>query len=282
MRATMSRSSRIWSLVVAIMIGQMASVCEAQSSLEKALSSRRPAEQVITGVNFLQALVRYAAQNEIPIGIEWVKNEESLKPVHIEFNGNVADGLRAFVRRYGDYQLSFDDSVVHVLYSPEKASGGDYYDIPISHFEVHDDTTEMASYRLRLAVQQIINPPFPSFSAIPKKSGPRGFAGHISSGLGDSKITLTIDDTSVGKILDRLTTLSNLKVWIITYPSNPAYIAGHRKTISLYTKGTESIPDSLQPAWTLLIWGADPISGSINTEWHSYPQDDRAQPTAPH
>lgn len=243
-----------------------------QIDLAKELTTRPPAYPFVRGDSFIQALLRYASENEIPLGVEWIADKSSSNPVDATFTGSILDGLKTLTEHYPAYGFRIYDGMVRVFPKSLADNRSGYLNIVIRHFEVKDHPVSYASFKLKGLVQGIIDPPMPPIMNSSKTKG-RGVAGHVTSGLGDKNIALTMDNATVEQILDRLLQYSQLKVWVVTYPADPNVRMGYyRRTMSLYAK-EQSPSDASQPEWNLLVWGADPVTGGMNPEWHKLPKE---------
>lgn len=126
--------------------------------------------------------------------------------------------------------------------------------IRIEKFEVQNEHIAVAS-RLRLypLVHHVVSPPVAATS-----SGSEGGTGyHISSGLGDERVSFKLRNVMVREILDEFSLAAGLKIWIVTYPEKATLTgAGFRRTVSLYS--VAPLPDEYQPLWEFLPWSVEP------------------------
>ena len=66
--------------------------------------------------SFIDALLKISAQFQFPLGLEWVKTADTLKPVRFSrTNTTVKDIIQAMVSMHAGYEWRTEDGVVHVF-----------------------------------------------------------------------------------------------------------------------------------------------------------------------
>jgi hypothetical protein len=197
--------------------------------------------------NFLQALTKTASQFEIPMGIEWVREPQTMRPFNRTWKqATPYKIIRTLVNTQPGYEFEVRGSVVHVHPHGSLGDPHDFLNLNIKRFVVKDEYVASASYRLRQIVREASMPPSGS-----------GTAASITSGAGDKPVTLDLQNVKVRKILDALSLASGLKMWVVTYPQDTTLTqTGFRRTGVAHTDAT--VPDSEQPAWQFWQWGPVP------------------------
>ncbi len=80
-------------------------------------------------------------------------------------------------------------------------------------------------------------------------------------------MSFTVEHARVRDILDKFASMTELRIWVVTYPAKSGLAFGRiRATKSLYSKS--AIPQGEQPTWATIIWGYDPITQSFRQDWY--------------
>jgi hypothetical protein len=113
----------------------------------------------ISGDSFVQVLTRVASQFRIPMGIEWVKSPESLKPLSFTWHeATVEQVLSRIVSSQPGYSYDIENAVFHVL--PPDALHDDlsFLNLRIKSFAVDNEFVEFAGFRLKAILRRILYP----------------------------------------------------------------------------------------------------------------------------
>jgi len=215
-------------------------------------------EYAISEETFLQALLRLAAQFEIPLGVEWVRPSKPDGEIDLVFTGEtVREILCSVVRSQPGYTFRVEGSIVHVFPEGALVDRGSFLNLSIRKFELENEFGAYASHKLHNIVQTIVSPPdWPPGS---------GVAGSIASGEEDRRISLTLENATVRDILDAIASATHMNVWVVAYPEKTTLTPkGFYRTLSV---GGEIVPDDYQPVWVLFRWGYDPIRKEFRSDW---------------
>jgi hypothetical protein len=198
--------------------------------------------------NFVAALIRVSSDFQIPMGIVWLN--APLARAELSFawrDATVQEIIEAIAKTQPGYKVQARNGVVHVF--PDGAIPGpqDFLKLKVKAFEIRNDYIEIASFKLHTLVTPLETPYSMSIGA-----------------TGDSKVDLSLKNSSVQDILDALAVASNRKIWIVAFSEDAGLTpSGFRRTISLWTDRT--IPDADQPVWELMRW-ADPLPPGVAPE----------------
>src|ERR1039457_7609702 len=154
--------------------------------------------------NFIDALLKISAQFQFPLGVEWVKTADTLKPVRFSRNRTtVKDIIQPVVSMYAGYDWRTEDGVVHVFQRDLVKDSGNPLNITVREFGWnHKMIFSEANGLLAQLVGQIVNP-------LPIG---RGIGGSFPSGIGEPTFILNIRDGSARSILNRIVTVSKFKM----------------------------------------------------------------------
>lgn len=226
--------------------------------LEKLLQSKVE-HYTLSEDTFLQALTRVAAEFEIPMGIEWVKSPTTLRRFERSWrNLSIYQILKSVLKAQSGYELQISNGVVHVFPRGALVDKGSFLNLRIDKFEVENHFGAFASYELHNRVHLIVSPPT-------TVSPEGGWGASITSGTGDRRINLKLQNVTVRDVLDRISLATDLNIWLVTYPEKaPLTARGFYRTLSLYT---DVLADDQQPVWHLLPWGHDPIARGMRPDW---------------
>lgn len=225
-----------------------------------------------SGETFLQALLKVAAEFEIPMGIEWVRAPEASRKVHLSWrDASVYEVVESVVKSWPGYDFEISDGVVHVFPRGLLADKRSFLNLGIAAFEVEDDYVMFASRRLRNRVRRIVSPPPP-----PRPGA--GYAGSMATGWGDRRVSFKLKKVTVRDVLDKLILSADLKVWIVTYTEKPGLTQGGFRNV-LAVDGT-AIAEQEQPVWGLYLWGYDPITMSFRRDWRYRDPDGKVHESA--
>ncbi len=226
--------------------GPFAEGPQGASALDQILQSRVEEYHLSKG-SFFEALTRIAADFELPMGIEWVRQPSAFRHVEISVKATTVRGvLDSLVKTQPGYTLAVRKGVVHVYRRNLMGDPHNFLNLRIDRFEVHDELGGMASRTLQTLVRRVVAPPKNVVLGA-------GEGGSYAGPVGERRITLDVRGADVRDILDRMVLASDYKVWVATY-TGPADVTRTRflRTVALW--GTRPPPDEEQPVWELLRW----------------------------
>ena len=215
-------------------------------ALESRLGSPAGSYSLEAG-GFLPALLKIAADFQLPMGIQYVKKPAGASPVARSWSeSNILEVLQDLVRAQDGYTLQVSNGVVHVAPSAWRGDPGDILNARIGPFEVKNDYVRFAAFRLAYVARRTMEP----------RPDLVEWAGTFSTGSGDRRVMLALQKPTVRDVLDELCLAADLKIWIVAYnPSPTKTTAGFRRTAALFGDDVSDLPDQQQPYWTFLLWG---------------------------
>lgn len=253
--------SMLWRVVLLVAVLSKGIPVVAQVPEGKPLDERlkvRVGNYAISERTLVQALARVAAEFEIPLGIEWIREPQALQKIDLHVrNVSVVQILKSVLREYPGYQMEVRNEVVHVFYARARREKSNLLNLPIGEFQVRDEAAMLASYRLQYSVRQLMG------KAMRPELGV-GCAGS-TAGLGARPVSISIRNSDVRQVLDELVLSAGFRLWVVTYRSRESFLeCGFRQTVSLFN---ENVAKESQPVWDFLPAGYDPIAKTIRADW---------------
>src|SRR4051812_34195595 len=93
--------------------------------------------------SFVDALLKVSAQFQFPLGVEWVKTADTLRPVRFSrTNTTVKDIIQAVVSMHAGYEWRTEDGVVHVFQRDLVNDDRNPLNIVIKSFDEFDEQGE--------------------------------------------------------------------------------------------------------------------------------------------
>ena len=229
----------------------LASVVIVPADLAQAPSSRFQAQLDATVTHYslaapslVHALHRLASDFKLPMGVEWVRDTDSLKPVRLTWSGErVSTVLANVVAQYPAYRLSTEGTIVHVFHQEARTVSSDPLSLHLGPIDIRDEPLSVASgLRVRSAVSRARQPGMPT-----------GEAGSIASGLGgDKRVSVKGANPTLRDALDALALSADQVIWVVTYPPRGRSEVRSQATVAL---GGRAVPPQHQPHWTFVPWG---------------------------
>jgi hypothetical protein len=223
----------------------VASASAQQSSLQFPKSSIGEVQSYSLEANcFIDALLKLSARFQFPLGVEWVKSADTLKPVRFsQTHTAVADVIQSVVSMHAGYDWRTEDGVVHVFQRDLAKDSRNPLNITVKEFGWnHKMIFSEANSLLAQLVGQVVNP-------LPIG---RGVGGSFPSGVGEPTFDLNIRDGPARSILNRIVTVSKVNIWVATFPS----VADPNPSGFLQPTGAQN---NTGPFWTMLRWGDPPL-----------------------
>jgi hypothetical protein len=227
----------------------VASASAQQSSLQFPKSSIGGVQSYSLEANcFIDALLKLSARFQFPLGVEWVKSADTLKPVRLsQTYTTVADVIQSVVSRHAGYDWRTEDGVVHVFQRDLVKDSRNPLNITVKEFGWnHKMILSEANTLLAQLVGQVVNP-------LPIG---RGIGGSFPRDVGEPTFDLNIRDGSARSILNRIVTVSKVNIWVATFPS----VAHPNPSGFLQPTGAQN---NNGPFWTMLRWGDPPLENMV-------------------
>lgn len=196
--------------------------------------------------SLVHALHKLATDFKLPMGVEWVRDTDSLRPVRLSWNGaRLSDIIARVVAEYPQYRMSTSGTIVHVFHGDFRNILTDALSVRLGPIEIEDEELAVASgFRLRPRVRRALQP---------ELSVGGGVGGSIASGPGgDRRVTVKSTNPTVREVLDMLAVSAGGVIWLVTYPPSGQSKGRWQLTVTL---GGDPVPPQHQPLWTFLPWG---------------------------
>jgi len=159
------------------------------------------------GEPLISTLMRIAAENQLPMGIERIVKDALEKPVHVQLSrGTVSALLDSCVRQFPGYAWTVRNGAVNV-YGEEHKWPANIFNEVIPLFEVQDQSAGMIQLQLaRTLIVQALKP--------------KGIAGSFRHPMTQDKKLLSFRErnATVRRILNRVVTLHGGAIWIARVP----------------------------------------------------------------
>lgn len=197
--------------------------------------------------SFLEALTAVAGKFEIPMGIQWVRDDRTLTKVEMLVNdATVYQVIKSIAKTQPGYAVGVSDGVVHVFPRKLAADPRNFLNLKIKRLVAHEELLQLVTIRLQHLVAQTVSPPPPM-----PPGGGMGF--NIGSTPGDKLLTFRLEDVTVEKALDVIASLSSEQIWVVTFCGDCGLTpTGFLQTIGLWS--TNSVPSD-GAGWDTLRWG---------------------------
>ena len=202
---------------------------------------------------FIEALLKIAAQFQLPMGIEWTKTADTLKPVQFSRSRTtVAQILDSVVAMPAGYEWRTEDGVVHVFQRNLVSDSRNPLNITIKSFGPKLQTVGFANAVLDqmvrypeqngIAVSVLGYPGEPVFPFVGQNVPARNIVNQIiTSGL---------------RMLPEPPPGMN-RIWIATFPENQVLGRdGYFEAVPVWNP--TYVAKESQPIWILLRWGVPP------------------------
>jgi hypothetical protein len=220
--------SKFVPVVISVLLG-MASLSTA-SAHRDGLQTREGAPQILNseiqnfdnrGQTFLQTLLQIAGDFGIPMGIEQVTPEAGSRAVVVRLeHGTIADLLKLCVAQLPGYTWTVQDGAIDIFGQKEWADASNLFNLPLRSFIVRDATLNDANDHLR----ELVNSATARHRDGGPLRGPLGMGGDSPGvgALGDKRVSIEIQMTTVRSVLNRIVVLSELcgqrVVWVADSP----------------------------------------------------------------
>ena len=230
-----------------------------QPSVQTPKSSTVEAEDYsLEAGSFIDALLKISAQFRLPLGVEWVRTEDTLRPVRFSWNHATAmDVVQSVVSMQAGYDWRTEDGVVHVFKRGLVADKRNPLNIIIESFDEQPETVGWANNDLNQMVSHVVWHP--------------EVHGSIGSVLGDPEpvFRFAAQNVTARSILNKIVTAGLLapvarmdRVWIVTFPETPVLSpTGFLEVVPM--GNPKFVSEDTQPFWILLPWGDPPWENMV-------------------
>lgn len=153
----------------------------------------------------IPTLLKIAADYHLPMGIEKVVKEAVEKPITVKLHqGTVAQLLDLAVAQLPGYSWASREGAIHIYGAEEMNQPSNLLNQILPYFTVKNETLDDANMKLRQMF----------FAAVENLGG--AYVGSYigTPGLGEKRISLTMRNSTVRSILNRLAALHGEAVWI--------------------------------------------------------------------
>jgi hypothetical protein len=238
----------VMGLITATLLVGSVDFAEVRSqSLQDQLDAPVPSYSLTAG-SLVEALHKLATDFHLPMGVEWVRDADSLKPVTMSWSGaRVPDLIARVVAEYPQYKVSTGESIVHVYHADVRNSFTDALSVRLGPIEIEDEALAAASgFRVRPRVRRALAPAPPVWG---------GEAASIASGPGgDRRVNIKASNPTLREVLDVLTVSAGEVMWVVTYPPRGPYEGRWMPTVTI---GGQPVSQEHQPLWMFVPWGPD-------------------------
>lgn len=206
-------------------------------------------EYNLSASGLADALARTSKQFHIPIGIEWVKDRQTLQDFTRTWKRDtVRQMLLSIVDAYPGYTFQIEDGVVHVFRRDLLSDSHNFLNLKVpDFFEVRQEVGGLANVNLRSVAQNIVSP-----RNLPPGAGEGG--SYTSGNVVERPLTINLRGATFREALEKLAEVSEHKIWIVTFSDMTELTpTGFYRTETLWHP--KPFPLSDQPMWDFLAWG---------------------------
>jgi hypothetical protein len=190
--------------------------------------------------------------------MEWVKTEDTLKPVRFSWSHATAtEVIQSVVSMHAGHDWRTENGVIHVFRRDLVDDSRNLLNITIKEFDGRPETVAWTNYNLYQMVSHVVRHP--------------ELHGSIGSVLGDPKpvFRFAAQNITARSILNKIVTAGLLapaarmdRVWIVTFPETPVLSrTGVLEVIPMWNP--KFVSDDTQPFWILLPWGDPPLENMV-------------------
>jgi hypothetical protein len=217
------------------------------TGLEARLDARVP-RYTLKAKGLADAILRIAKQFELPVGIEWLKDEEALRGLDLSWkDATIGDILGSVLKRYPPYSYRVERGIVHVFRPDLLDDTHNFLNLKVpDSFEVRQEPGGFANVLLRMAVQDIVSP-----RNLPRGAGWGG--SYTSGNVPEKPLKLTLRGLTIREALEKLAEASERKMWVVTFSAGTDLTpTGFRRTETLWHPTPFPYPS--QPMWDFRAW----------------------------
>lgn len=218
-----------------------------ESTELRAKLDARVAQYSLSAAGLADALARTSKQFQIPMGIEWVKDKDTLRSFSRTWRDEtVRQVLRSILEAYPGYDFQVENDVVHVFRQDLLNDSHNFLNLKVpDFFEVRQEPAGFANVQLRSVMQNIVSP-----RNLPPGAGE---GGSYATGIHEKSIILDLRGSTVREALEKLAAVSEHNIWVVTFSDSPVLTpTGFRRTETLWHPAP--FPNTEQPMWDFLAW----------------------------
>ena len=220
-------------------------------------------EYSVSGAGLADVLTRTSKQLQIPMGIEWVREEPTLRNFsHTWKRETVQEVLRSIVAAYPGYALQVEGGVVHVFCPDLSRDSRNFLNLKVpDFFRMQNEPAGLANAKLRTVIQHLVSP-----RKVPPNAGE---AGSYATGIDEKPLTLRLGGATVREALEKLAAVSEHQIWVVTFSETSVLTpTGFRRTETLWHPFP--FPNTQQPMWDFLAWREYPPESAHSTKSYPY------------
>jgi hypothetical protein len=222
----------------------------AQSEIDKLQATLNSPiiEYDLSANGLADALAKTSKHFHFPLGIEWVRDKDTLRSFNHTWNGEtVRQILHSIVEAYPGYDFRVEDGVVHAFRLDLLDETHNFMNLKIpDYFEVGREPAGFANAQLRNVIQNIVSP-----RDVPPGAGDAG--SYTSGNVTEEPITVSLHGLTVRVALEKLVLVSEHNLWIVTFSDTQDLTpTGFRRTETLWHAAP--FPNTQQPMWDFLTW----------------------------
>jgi hypothetical protein len=239
----------------ATLLLSVASVSAQQSSVQVPNSSADEVQGYSLEANsFIDALLKLSAQFQFPLGVEWVKSADMLKPVRFsQTHTTVKDIIQSVVSMHAGYDWRTEDGVIHVFQRDLVKDSRNPLNITLDSWPCRREMiAREVEFYLDMGVRAVVAPKI--------ESG--GWGASFGSNPAEPKFQFNCTDVSVRYVLNRIIRVSTQNIWIATFPKIMSLTrAGFLDEVPMFN--LLYVPGQDQPFWMMLRWGDLPLQNMV-------------------
>jgi hypothetical protein len=207
----------------------------------------RVSEYSVSAKSLADALARTSQRFQLPIGIEWVRDEHAIVAFRRTWKDETVEGiLHSIVKAYPGYDFQIDDGVVHVFRQDLLNDSHNFLNIKLPEFyEAHREAAGLINQGLRSVVQNIVSP-----RDLPPGAGE---GGEYATGIHEKPLNISLRGATIRQALNKLASVSEHNLWVVTFSDTIELTpTGFRRTETLWHP--KPFPNTQQPMWDFLAW----------------------------
>jgi hypothetical protein len=231
-----------------------------QTSVQPPKSSTLEVQDYSLEANsFIDALLKISVQFRLPLGVEWVRTEDLLKPIRFSWSHATAtDVVQSVVSVQAGYDWRTEDNVVHVFKRDLVEDNRNPLNITIESFDEQPETVAWADNDLYQMVSHVVRHP-----------ELQGITGSVLGSPGEPVFRFAAQNVTARSILNKIVTAGLLapaarmdRIWIVTFPQTPILSrTGFLEVVPMWNP--KFVSDDTQPFWILIPWGDPPLENMV-------------------
>ena len=245
---------RLWA---ALLVFVACASAQQGTALRPNLAAAEVQNYSIEARGFIEALLQISAQFTLPLGVEWIKKADTLKPVRFsQSSTTVANILDAVVALHPGYEWRAEEGVIHVFQRALAQDRRNPLNVRINSFSARPQSVAMAMNEVSQRVShQVRHPEL------------EGIAGEGPGGDREPVFSFAVQNVPAREILNQIITAGMAlafppmrRIWIATFPDRATLTStGYLETAPVWNRSAESEP----PFWVLLTWAQSPPENMV-------------------